>query len=214
MNSKLFKNLSLNRYMLIKKLRIALTLAIFETTTLIILYFTRDLNLILTALSVGLIGSLAAILIHNLLSKRFNLMSVNGEKIKFRYSLSIFITIFLTVLFLSQNIVLYFIEFQNTVLGNFALGLLSAFIASSISLSFYNIQPFKIILKGKKDIIIKKTNVLNTSLLISFYEAVILPIMIPLMQINFALAGFASGLISGLLVTALYNNITVKVKWK
>ena len=68
--------------MLIKKLRIALTLAIFETTTLIILYFTRDLNLILTALSVGLIGSLAAILIHNLLSKRFNLMSVNGEKIK------------------------------------------------------------------------------------------------------------------------------------
>ena len=70
--------------MLIKKLRIALTLAIFETTTLIILYFTRDLNLILTALSVGLIGSLAAILIHNLLSKRFNLMSVNGEKIKFR----------------------------------------------------------------------------------------------------------------------------------
>jgi len=163
---------------------------------------------------VGLIGSLAAILIHNLLSKRFNLMSVNGEKIKFRYSLSIFITIFLTVLFLSQNIVLYFIEFQNTVLGNFALGLLSAFIASSISLSFYNIQPFKIILKGKKDIIIKKTNVLNTSLLISFYEAVILPIMIPLMQINFALAGFASGLISGLLVTALYNNITVKVKWK
>ncbi|MBS3145252.1 hypothetical protein J4414_00400 [Candidatus Woesearchaeota archaeon] len=200
--------------MLIKKLRIALTLAIFETTTLIILYFTRDLNLILTALSVGLIGSLAAILIHNLLSKRFNLMSVNGEKIKFRYSLSIFITIFLTVLFLSQNIVLYFIEFQNTVLGNFALGLLSAFIASSISLSFYNIQPFKIILKGKKDIIIKKTNVLNTSLLISFYEAVILPIMIPLMQINFALAGFASGLISGLLVTALYNNITVKVKWK
>ena len=200
--------------MLIKKLRIALTLAIFETTTLIILYFTRDLNLILTALSVGLIGSLAAILIHNLLSKRFNLMSVNGEKIKFRYSLSIFITIFLTVLFLSQNIVLYFIEFQNTVLGNFALGLLSAFITSSISLSFYNIQPFKIILKGKKDIIIKKTNVLNTSLLISFYEAVILPIMIPLMQINFALAGFASGLISGLLVTALYNNITVKVKWK
>jgi len=200
--------------MLINKLNIALTLAIFETTTLSVLYFTENLNLTLTVLSVGLIGSLAAILIHNLLSQKFTLMSVNKERIKFKYSLSIFITIFLAVLFLSQNLILYFIELSNTILGNFALGLLSAFTSSLICLSVYNIQPFKIILKGKKDILIKKTNVLNTSLLIALYEAVILPIMIPLMHINFALAGFVSGLISGLIVTALYNKIDLKVKWK
>lgn len=200
--------------MIINKLNIAFTLAIFETTTLIVLDYTKNLNIILTALLVGIIGTLAAIFIHNLFSRNFELMSINGEKITFHYSLSLFIAVFLIVLFVSQSLVLYFIELPNTILGNFTLGLLSAFLASLVCLSIYNIQPFKIRLKAKEEILIKKTNVLNTSILIAIYEAVILLIMLPLMQINFALAGFTSGLISGLIVTTLYNKLNFKVKWK
>lgn len=199
--------------MIIKKLHIIPTLIIFETITLIILDLTKNFNLLITALLTGLIGSLIAIFIHNLLSKKFTLMSINKEKIKLNYSLSFFITIFLIILFQIQNLILSIISL-NIIFGNFILGLLSAFLTSIICLSIYNIQPFKIKLIGDKNIIIKKTNILNTSLLIALYEAFILTIMLPLMQINFALAGFTSALIAGLIVTTLYNNINLKVKWK
>ncbi len=200
--------------MIIEKLRITPTLIIFETITLIVLDFVKSFNIILSALLVGIIGTLAAIIVHNLLSNSFTLMSINKEKIKLNYSLSLFITIFLIVLFLAQNLILYFLYLPNNILGNFSLGFLSAFLASILCLSVYNIQPFKIKLIGSKDIIIKKTNILNTSLLIALYEAFILPIMIPLMQINFALAGFTSALIAGLIVTTLYNNTNLKIRWK
>jgi len=200
--------------MIIEKLRITPTLIIFETITLIVLDFVKSFNIILSALLVGIIGTLAAIIVHNLLSNSFTLMSINKEKIKLNYSLSLFITIFLIVLFLAQNLILYFLYLPNNILGNFSLGFLSAFLASILCLSGYNIQPFKIKLIGSKDIIIKKTNILNTSLLIALYEAFILPIMIPLMQINFALAGFTSALIAGLIVTTLYNNTNLKIRWK
>ena len=200
--------------MIIEKLRITPTLIIFETITLIVLDFVKSFNIILSALLVGIIGTLAAIIVHNLLSNSFTLMSINKEKIKLNYSLSIFITIFLMALFLSQKRILYFLYLPNNILGNFSLGFLSAFLASILCLSVYNIQPFKIKLIGSKDIIIKKTNILNTSLLIALYEAFILPIMIPLMQINFALAGFTSALIAGLIVTTLYNNTNLKIRWK
>ena len=200
--------------MIIEKLRITPTLIIFETITLIVLDFVKSFNIILSALLVGIIGTLAAIIVHNLLSNSFTLMSINKEKIKLNYSLSLFITIFLIVLFLAQNLILYFLYLLNNILGNFSLGFLSAFLASILCLSVYNIQPFKIKLIGSKDIIIKKTNILNTSLLIALYEAFILPIMIPLMQINFALAGFTSALIAGLIVTTLYNNTNLKIRWK
>lgn len=208
----MYKNL--NDSMIIEKLRITPTLIIFETITLIILDLTKSFNLILTALLTGLIGTLAAILIHNLLSKRFTLMSINKEKIKLTYTLSIFITVFLIALFLFQYLLLLIISLPNNIIGNFSLGFLSAFLASILCLSIYNIQPFKIKLIGNKEVIIKKTNILNTALLIALYEAFILPIMIPLMQINFALAGFTSALIASLIVTTLYNNINLKVKWK
>ncbi|HLC37648.1 MAG TPA: hypothetical protein VJJ53_02605 [Candidatus Nanoarchaeia archaeon] len=200
--------------MIIEKLRITPTLIIFETITLIVLDFVKSFNIILSALLVGIIGTLAASIVHNLLSNSFTLMSINKEKIKLNYSLSIFITIFLMALFLSQKRILYFLYLPNNILGNFSLGFLSAFLASILCLSVYNIQPFKIKLIGSKDIIIKKTNILNTSLLIALYEAFILPIMIPLMQINFALAGFTSALIAGLIVTTLYNNTNLKIRWK
>ena len=200
--------------MIIEKLRITPVLIIFETLTLIVLDFVKSFNIILSALLVGIIGTLAAIIVHNLLSNSFTLMSINKEKIKLNYSLSIFITIFLMALFLSQKRILYFLYLPNNILGNFSLGFLSAFLASILCLSVYNIQPFKIKLIGSKDIIIKKTNILNTSLLIALYEAFILPIMIPLMQINFALAGFTSALIAGLIVTTLYNNTNLKIRWK
>jgi len=200
--------------MIIEKLRITPTLIIFETITLIVLDFVKSFNIILSALLVGIIGTLAAIIVHNLLSNSFTLMSINKERIKLNYSLSLFITIFLIVLFLAQNLILYFLYLLNNILGNFSLGFLSAFLASILCLSVYNIQPFKIKLIGSKDIIIKKTNILNTSLLIALYEAFILPIMIPLMQINFALAGFTSALIAGLIVTTLYNNTNLKIRWK
>ena len=200
--------------MIIEKLRITPTLIIFETITLIVLDFVKSFNIILSALLVGIIGTLAASIVHNLLSNSFTLMSINKEKIKLNYSLSLFITIFLIVLFLAQNLILYFLYLPNNILGNFSLGFLSAFLASILCLSVYNIQPFKIKLIGSKDIIIKKTNILNTSLLIALYEAFILPIMIPLMQINFALAGFTSALIAGLIVTTLYNNTNLKIRWK
>ncbi|HLC37258.1 MAG TPA: hypothetical protein VJJ53_00590 [Candidatus Nanoarchaeia archaeon] len=200
--------------MIIEKLRITPVLIIFETLTLIVLDFVKSFNIILSALLVGIIGTLAAIIVHNLLSNSFTLMSINKEKIKLNYSLSIFITIFLMVLFLAQNLILYFIYLPNNMLGNFSLGFLSAFLASMLYLSIYNIQPFKIKLIGSNDITIKKTNILNTSLLIAIYEAFILSIMIPLMQISFALAGFTSALIAGLIVTALYNKVNLKVIWK
>ena len=200
--------------MIIEKLRITPTLIIFETITLIVLDFVKSFNIILSALLVGIIGTLAAIIVHNLLSNSFTLMSINKEKIKLNYSLSLFITIFLIVLFLAQNLILYFLYLPKNILSNFSLGFLSAFLASILCLSVYNIQPFKIKLIGSKDIIIKKTNILNTSLLIALYEAFILPIMIPLMQINFALAGFTSALIAGLIVTTLYNNTNLKIRWK
>ena len=200
--------------MIIEKLRITPVLIIFETLTLIVLDFVKSFNIILSALLVGIIGTLAAIIVHNLLSNSFTLMSINKEKIKLNYSLSIFITIFLMVLFLAQNLILYFIYLPNNMLGNFSLGFLSAFLASMLCLSIYNIQPFKIKLIGSNDITIKKTNILNTSLLIAIYEAFILSIMIPLMQISFALAGFTSALIAGLIVTALYNKVNLKVIWK
>jgi len=200
--------------MIIKKLNITPALIIFETLTLIVLDFVKSFNILLSALLVGIVGTLAAIIVHNLLSNRFTLMSINKERIRFNYSLSIFITLFLIALFLAQNLILYLVYLPSSILGSFGLGFLSAFLASMLCLSVYNIQPFKIKLLGNKEIIIKKTNILNTSLLIAIYEAFILPIMIPLMQISFALAGFTSALIAGLIVTTLYNNINLKVIWK
>jgi len=201
-------------FMIIKKLNITPALIIFETLTLIVLDFVKSFNILLSALLVGIVGTLAAIIVHNLLSNRFTLMSINKERIRFNYSLSIFITLFLIALFLAQNLILYLVYLPSSILGSFGLGFLSAFLASMLCLSVYNIQPFKIKLLGNKEIIIKKTNILNTSLLIAIYEAFILPIMIPLMQISFALAGFTSALIAGLIVTTLYNNINLKVIWK
>src|SRR3989344_8104421 len=142
--------------MIIEKLRITPTLIIFETITLIVLDFVKSFNIILSALLVGIIGTLAAIIVHNLLSNSFTLMSINKERIKLNYSLSLFITIFLIVLFLAQNLILYFLYLLNNILGNFSLGFLSAFLASILCLSVYNIQPFKIKLIGSNDIIIKK----------------------------------------------------------
>src|SRR3989344_7804521 len=201
-------------FMIIKKLNITPALIIFETLTLIVLDFVKSFNILLSALLVGIVGTLAAIIVHNLLSNRFTLMSINKERIRFNYSLSIFITLFLIALFLAQNLILYLVYLPSSILGSFGLGFLSAFLASMLCLSVCNIQPFKIKLLGNKEIIIKKTNILNTSLLIAIYEAFILPIMIPLMQISFALAGFTSALIAGLIVTTLYNNINLKVIWK
>ena len=63
--------------MIIEKLRITPTLIIFETITLIVLDFVKSFNIILSALLVGIIGTLAASIVHNLLSNSFTLMSIN-----------------------------------------------------------------------------------------------------------------------------------------
>ncbi|QQG39079.1 MAG: hypothetical protein HYS32_01310 [Candidatus Woesearchaeota archaeon] len=193
--------------MIVNKLKISLTLAIFEASTLFILGLTKSFNLILTALLVGLLGSLIAVFIHNLLSKKFTLMSINSKKIFFPYNFPIFLSIFLIILFTTQ----LFLPFPDSLLGNFFLGFTSAFIASLICLSIYNIQPLKIKFNKIK---ITQTNVLNTSLFVGLYEAFILPIMNPLMQINYPLAGFISGLAGGFIATSIYNKSKLKIKWK